>query len=176
MIVGLSLSAFTTLHVIISLIAIAAGLIVVVGMLGARRLPGTTAVFLATTVLTSVTGLLFPFSGLLPSHVFAIVSLVVLALAILALYALRLEGPWRWVYVLCALVALYLNVFVAVVQAFQKVAVLQPLSPTQSEPPFVIAQLAALVFFVILGALALRRFHPALAVKAPGAAPASGGV
>jgi hypothetical protein len=173
MILGLSLSAFTTLHVIVSLIAMAAGLIVVGGMLGARRLPGTTAGFLATTVLTSVTGLLFPFSGLLPSHVFAILSLVVLALALLALYAFRLEGPWRWVYVVSALVALFLNVFVAVVQAFQKVAPLQPLAPTQSEPPFLIAELAVLAVFVVLGALALRRFHPALPVGGAGAAPAS---
>jgi len=173
MILGLSLSAFTTLHVSVSLVAIAAGLIVVGGMLGARRLPGTTAVFLATSVLTSVTGLLFPFSGLLPSHVFAIVSLVVLALALLALYAFRLEGPWRWVYVVSALVALYLNVFVGVVQAFQKVALLQPLSPTQSEPPFLIAQLAVLAVFVVLGALALRGFHPVLPAGAAGAAPAS---
>ena len=170
MIVGLTLSAFTTLHVIVSLIAIAAGAIVVLGMLGARRLPGTTAVFLATTILTSVTGLLFPFAGLLPSHVFAILSLVVLALAVLALYVFRLEGRWRWVYVVTALVALYLNVFVAVVQAFQKVAVLQPLSPTQSEPPFLIAELAILALFVTFGALALRRFDPAPPVGAPGAA------
>ena len=173
MILGLSLSVFTTLHVSVSLVAIAAGFIVVGGMLGARRLPGTSAVFLATSVLTSVTGLLFPFSGLLPSHVFAIVSLVVLALALVALYAFRLEGPWRWVYVVSALVALYLNVFVGVVQAFQKVALLQPLSPTQSEPPFLIAQLAVLALFVAVGALALRGFHPVLPVGAAAAAPAS---
>src|SRR5262245_35476162 len=176
MILGLSLSAFTTLHVIVSLLAIAAGFIVVIGMLGGRRLPGTTAFFLATTVLTSLTGLLFPFSGLLPSHAFAILSLLVLALALAGLYVFRLAGPWRWIYVLGALVALYLNVFVAVVQAFQKVAVLQPLSPTQSEPPFLIAELAVLALFVILGAVALRRFHPALPVNPPGPAPASGGV
>jgi hypothetical protein len=171
MILGLSLSAFTTLHVIVSLLAIAAGLVVAVGMPAARPFPGTTAVFFATTLLTSVTGLLFPFSGLLPSHVFAILSLVVLALAVLALYVFRLEGQWRWVYVVSVLVALYLNVFVAVVQAFQKIAVLQPLSPTQSEPPFLIAELALLAVFGLLGALALRGFYPAWPV---GGATASG--
>lgn len=170
MIIGLSLSAFTTLHVIVSLIAIAAGFIVLLGMLGAHRLAGTTAIFLATTVLTSVTGLLFPFSSLLPSHAFAILSLVVLALAVLALYVFRLEGSWRWVYIISALIALYLNVFVAVVQAFQKVSFLQPLSPTQSEPPFFIAQLAILVLFVLLGAVALRKFYPATAAGAAAAA------
>jgi hypothetical protein len=170
MIIGLSPSAFTTLHVIVSLIAIAAGFIVLLGMLGARRLPGMTAIFLATTVLTSVTGLLFPYSRLLPSHVFAILSLVVLALAVLALYVFRLEGSWRWVYIVSALIALYLNVFVAVVQAFQKVSFLQPLSPTQSEPPFLIAELAILVLLVLLGAVALRKFYPDAAAGTPAVA------
>ena len=172
MVLGLSLSAFTTLHVIQSLLAIATGLIVVGGMLAARRLPGTTAVFLATTGMTSVTGLLFPFFGLLPSHVFAVLALVVLALALLALYAFRLEGPWRWVYVVSALIALYLNVFVAVVQAFQKLALLQPLSPTQSEPPFLIAELTVLALFVVCGALALKWFRSALPTGGGGPTPA----
>ena len=167
MIIGLSLSAFTTLHVILSLIGILAGIVVVLGMLGARRLPGWTALFLLTTVLTSVTGLLFPFSGLLPSHVLAIISLVVLALAVLALYVFDLAGIWRWVYVVSAVIALYLNVFVGVVQAFQKVAFLQPLSPTQSEPPFVIVQLAVLVIFILLGGWAVRSFYPNQRVASP---------
>jgi hypothetical protein len=167
MIIGLSLSAFTTLHVILSLIGILAGIVVVLGMLGARRLPGWTALFLLTTVLTSVTGLLFPFSGLLPSHVLAIISLVVLALAVLALYVFDLAGIWRWVYVVSAVIALYLNVFVGVVQAFQKVAFLQPLSPTQSEPPFVIVQLAVLVIFILLGGWAVRSFYPTQRVASP---------
>jgi hypothetical protein len=167
MIIGLSLSAFTTLHVVLSLIGILAGIVVVLGMLGARRLPGCTALFLLTTILTSVTGLLFPFSGLLPSHVLAIISLVVLALAVLALYVFDLQGIWRWVYVVSAVVALYLNVFVGVVQAFQKVAFLQPLSPTQSEPPFVIAQLAVLAIFILLGGWAIRSFHPTRRVASP---------
>jgi hypothetical protein len=167
MIIGLSLSAFTTLHVVLSLIGILAGIVVVLGMLGARRLPGWTALFLLTTILTSVTGLLFPFSGLLPSHVLAIISLVVLVLAVLALYVFDLQGIWRWVYVVGAVIALYLNVFVGVVQAFQKVAFLQPLSPTQSEPPFVIAQLAVLAIFILLGGWAIRSFHPTQRVATP---------
>src|SRR5262245_9077352 len=99
MLFGLSLSAFTTLHVVLSLIGIATGIVVVLGMLAGRRLPGTTALFLASTVLTSVTGLMFPFNGFLPSHAFAILSLLVLALALLALYAFQLAGPWRAVYI-----------------------------------------------------------------------------
>lgn len=167
MIIGLSLSAFTTLHVVLSLIGILAGIVVVLGMLAARRLPGWTALYLLTTILTSVTGLLFPFSGLLPSHVLAIISLVVLALAVLALYVFELRGTWRWVYVVAAVIALYLNVFVGIVQAFQKVSFLQPLSPTQSEPPFVIAQLAVLAIFVLLAGWAIRSFHPTQRVATP---------
>jgi hypothetical protein len=167
MIIGLSLSAFTTLHVVLSLIGILAGGVVVLGMLGARRLPGWTALFLLTTILTSVTGLLFPFSSLLPSHVVAIISLIVLALAVLALYVFQLEGIWRWVYVLGATIALYLNVFVGVVQAFQKIAFLQPLSPTQSEPPFLIAQLAVLAVFLLLGVWAIRSFYPTQRLATP---------
>jgi hypothetical protein len=167
MIFGLSLSGFTTLHVILSLIGIAAGLVVAFGMLGAGRLPGWTALFLATTILTSVTGFMFPFTQLLPSHVFGIISLIALALAVLAYYVFRLEGRWRWLYILSAVLALYLNVFVGVVQAFQKVSFLQPLSPTQSEPPFIIAQLAVLVLCLALGAVAIRSFHPAQPAASP---------
>jgi len=145
---------------VLSLIGIASGLIVVLGMLGGRHLGGLTEVFLATTVLTSVTGFLFPFTQLLPSHVFGVISLVVLAVALLALYALRLAGAWRSVYVVTAVVALYLNVFVGVVQAFQKLGPLQPLAPTQSEPPFLVAQLVVLVVFVAMGVLAVRAYHP----------------
>jgi hypothetical protein len=157
---GLSLSAFTTLHVAISLIGIASGFVVLYGMLDSKELGGWTALFLATTMLTSVTGFMFPFNDLLPSHVVGAISLTVLAVALLALYAFRLSGAWRWVYVAAALGALYLNVFVAVVQAFQKLAFLQPLAPTQSEPPFAVAQLVVLAMFLGLGFLAVRRFHP----------------
>jgi hypothetical protein len=166
MTLGLSLSAFTTLHVIISLVGIAAGFIVFYGMLASQRLDAWTAVFLATTILTSVTGFMFPINGVTPGLVLGAISLVVLAVALAALYVFRLAGPWRWVYVVTALLALYFNVFVGVVQAFQKLAFLQPLAPTQSEPPFAVAQLAVLVLFLALGYLAVRRFHP------DGAAPA----
>ena len=138
-------------------------------MLNASRLATWTAVFLATTVLTSVTGFLFPFEKLLPSHIFGIISLPLLAVAILALYAFRLAGPWRWIYVVTALVALYLNTFVAVVQAFLKIPPITALAPTQSEPPFAIAQLLLLAIVVGLGVLAVRRFRPGTAVPALGA-------
>jgi hypothetical protein len=160
MTLGLSLSAFTTLHVVISLIGIASGFVVLYGMLESKRLGGWTGLFLVTTILTSVTGFMFPFNGFLPSHVVGAISLVVLAVAVLALYAFRLAGAWRWVYVAAALAALYLNVFVGVVQAFQKLGFLQPLAPTQSEPPFAVAQLIVLATFLGLGVLAVRRFHP----------------
>jgi hypothetical protein len=166
MILGLSLSAFTTLHVIISLIGIVSGVVVVLGMLAGKRLPLATAVFLATTVLTSATGFLFPFTRLLPSHIVGIISLVVLAATLAALYGFHLDGPWRWVYVVGALLAFYLNVFVGVVQAFQKLAFLQPLAPTQSEAPFLVAQVLVLAVFVALGVLAVMRFHPEPAGRA----------
>ena len=158
---GLSLSTFTTVHVVISLIGIASGLVVLWGMLGSQRMPGLTAIFLLTTVLTSVTGFMFPFNGLLPSHIVGGISLVVLAVALIALYAFRLRGAWRWVYVVTAVVALYFNVFVGVAQAFQKFAVLQRLAPSQSDPPFIVAQTVVLALFLWLGYLAVRRFHPA---------------
>jgi hypothetical protein len=160
MMLGLSISAFTQLHVIISLLGIISGAIVLAGLLRSQYLDGWTAVFLVTTVLTSVTGFMFPFNGLLPSHVVGAISLVVLVAAILALYVYRLAGAWRWIYLSGALLALYLNVFVGVVQAFQKLAFLQPLAPTQSEPPFVAAQLAVLALFLWLGFLTVKRFHP----------------
>jgi len=159
MILGMSISTFTLVHVVLSLVGIFAGLVVVFGMLGSKKLEGWTAIFLATTVLTSVTGFFFPFDKILPSHIVGIISLVVLAFAILALYALHLAGPWRWIYVVSAMLALYLNVFVGVVQAFQKVPLLASLAPTQSEPPFLIAQAVVLVIFVGLGIAAVRSFH-----------------
>lgn len=166
MILGMSLSTFTTLHVVISLVGIASGAIVLLNMLGGRNSAGVTALFLATTVLTSATGFLFPFTHLLPSHVVGIISLIVLAAALLALYAFHLEAAWRWIYVAGAVLALYLNVFVAVVQAFQKLAFLQPFAPTQSEPPFIVAQTLVLAIFVVLGFLAVRSFHPASGSRA----------
>jgi hypothetical protein len=162
MILGMSLATFTAVHVVISLIGIAAGLIVVAGMLSASRLPGWTALFLTATVLTSVTGFFFPAARVLPSHVFGVVSLVVLAITIPALYVKRLAGPWRWIYVAGAVFALYLNTFVGVVQAFLKIPALNRLAPTQSEPPFLVAQLALAALFVVLGIQATRRFRPAV--------------
>ncbi|MGC1180704.1 MAG: hypothetical protein WA884_17200 [Methyloceanibacter sp.] len=155
MILGLSIHSFTVLHVVISLIGIVTGLVVLYGMLGAQRMSGWTAVFLAATVLTSVTGFLFPRAGFTPAQGVGIVSLVVLAAALLALYAFRLAGAWRWIYVISATLALYLNVFVGIVQAFQKVPFLQRLAPTQSEPPFIIAQTVVLAIFAVLGYLAV---------------------
>ena len=161
MILGMSDSTFTLVHVVLSLIGIVSGIIVVFGMLGANRLPGLTAVFLATTVLTSATGFLFPFTSFGPPQVIGALSLVVLAVAIYALYIGRLAGFWRWLYVIGAMLALYLNCFVAVVQAFQKLPFLQPLAPTQSEPPVVVAQVVVMAIFIALGIGAVRKFHPA---------------
>ena len=160
MILGMSLATFTTLHTIISLIAIAAGLVVVVGMVGAHPMGGWTALFLFTTILTSVTGFFFPFVQLLPSHILGVISLVVLAATLLALYGRHLAGAWRWIYVCTAVLALYLNVFVLVVQGFLKVPALKAFAPTQGEPPFVVAQTVVLLLFVVLGAIAVKRFHP----------------
>ena len=159
MIVGLSISTFTAVHVVVSLLGIFSGVVVLGGMFRSQRLPGWTALFLATTVLTSVTGFIFPSDHLLPSHIVGVISLVVLAVAILALYGYRRAGSWRWIYVASAGVALYLNVFVGVVQAFQKLPFLQPLAPTQSEPPFLITQLVVLALFVVLTVVAAIRFH-----------------
>ncbi len=160
MIWGMSESTFTLLHVVLSLVGIASGLIVVRGMVAGRRLPGWTALFLFTTVATSVTGFGFPFDHLLPSHKVGIVSLIVLAVAILARYGLRLAGPWRGVYVVTAALGLYFNAFVGVVQAFLKIPTLFALAPNQTEAPFVIAQLLVIVLLGVLTILALRRFRP----------------
>jgi hypothetical protein len=159
MILGMSISAFTSLHVVLSLIGIVAGLVVVIGMLRSKAANGWTALFLATTVLTSATGFLFPHDRVLPSHIVGVISLVVLAIAIAALYGYRLARSWRWIYVVTAMLALYLNVFVLVAQAFLKVAFLNALAPTQSDPPFIIAQLVVMVIFVVLGIRAVRSFH-----------------
>jgi hypothetical protein len=160
MILGISIPAFTTVHVIISLIGIAAGLLVLAGMLNANRLSGLTAIFLLTTVLTSVTGFLFPSSGFTPAQAFGYLSLVLLAIALAALYVFHLAGAWRWIYVATAVTALYLNCFVLVVQMFQKLPAINALAPNQSEPPFQISQGLLLLAFIVLGILAARRFHP----------------
>ncbi len=160
MILGMSTSAFTLFHVVLSLIGIVAGIVVVAAMFGSKTVNGWTALFLVTTVLTSVTGFLFPSDQVLPSHIVGVVSLLVLAIAIVALYGYRLARSWRWIYVAGAVLALYLNVFVLVAQAFQKVTFLNALAPMQSDPAFIIAQVIVLVIFVTLAVGALKTFHP----------------
>jgi hypothetical protein len=150
----------TLIHVLLSLVGIVTGFIVLAGMFDSRRLESWTVIFLITTVATSVTGFLFPFTQLLPSHIFGIISLIVLAIASAARYSFRLKDSWRWIYVATALVALYLNVFVLVVQAFLKVPGLKDLAPTQSEAPFLIAQTVVLVSFLYVGTRAAMRFRP----------------
>lgn len=161
MILGMSLATFTLVHVLISLVGIVTGFVVMFGMLGSKRFPGWTLWFLTTTVLTSATGFLFPFTKLLPSHIVATISLVLLAIALFALYGQHLSGIWRPIYVVTAIMALWFNVFVLIAQAFLKIAPLKALAPTGSEPPFLIAQGAALIFFVIVAIIALKKFRPA---------------
>lgn len=153
------MATFTLVHVAISLVAIASGFVVLFGLLTAKPFDRWTAFFLATTVLTSVTGFGFPFDHLLPSHVIGIISLVVLAIAIYARYVRSLSGAWRRVYVITALAALYFNVFVLVVQTFLKVPALKAMAPSQSEPPFLLAQGTLVVAFIILGTIATMRFR-----------------
>jgi hypothetical protein len=163
MMLGLSLSAFTTLHVIISLIAIVAGLVVMFGMLGSNRMPGLTAIFLLLTILTSVTGFMFPNNTVTPGIVVGILSCILLAIACIALYGMHLAGAWRWIYVVTALASLYLNVFVLVIQSFLKIPVLHELAPGNppAGPAFAVVQGIVLVFFVIVTIGAWRRFRPA---------------
>jgi hypothetical protein len=166
MILGMSFETFSLLHTVISLIGIATGLVALAGMLAGKLLKGWTGLFLLTTVLTTVTGFLFPISVFTPAIGVGIVSSVILVIALAALYVFHLAGAWRPIYVITAIFALYLNSFVGVVQAFQKVSFLQPLAPTQSEPPFLIAQGVVFVGFIIADYLAVKRFHPAVAAPA----------
>ena len=161
MVLGMSLAGFTVFHLIISMIAIALGFVVAGGMLASNRLPAWTAWFLILTILTSATGFLFPFTKILPSHVVAIISLVLLVVAAYALYSKGLAGIWRTIYVVTAMLALWFNVFVLVAQSFQKVALLNVYAPTGSEPPFAITQGIVLLFFVFLIVLGIRRFKTA---------------
>lgn len=174
MILGMSLATFTQFHVIISLIAILSGIVVAFGMLGARLMPGMTSLFLITTVATSVTGFMFEtpadaprvIGSLDPAKVIGLISLIILALAIVALYAYKLAGAWRGTYVVSAVIALYFNCFVLVVQSFQKIAFFHALAPTQKEPPFAIAQGVLLVLFIGLGVAAFKKFRPLLRAPA----------
>jgi hypothetical protein len=159
MILGMSTATYTFLHVLVSLVGIGSGLVVIFGFLTGKRLDGLTGVFLITTALTSLSGFGFPFDHLLPSHIVGIISLVILALAIPARYVFRLDGSWRWIYVIGATTALYLNVFVLVAQLFMKVPALKALAPTQTEPPFLVAQSVVLVAYLGLTVLATKKFH-----------------
>jgi hypothetical protein len=155
----LDIKTFTIIHVTISLLAIVSGFIVLFGLISAKRLDVWTAFFLATTILTSVTGFGFPIVGVTPGIVLGVISLVVLAIALYARYARHLMGVWRPIFVNTAVLALYLNFFVLIVQSFQKVPALKTLAPTQSELPFAITQLVALAVFIGLGFLATTGFR-----------------
>ena len=155
----LGMPPFTFFHVLLSVIGILSGVVVVLGLIAGKRFDGWTLVFLTTTLATSVTGFLFPFHKLLPSHVLGAMSLVLLAFAIYGRYSRRLAGGWRLTYVITAVISFYFNVFVLIVQLFEKVPALRALAPTQSESPFKIAQLSALLLFVLLGFLSARGFR-----------------
>ena len=155
------LSIFTFVHVLISLVGIFSGLVVAYALINASQLDRWTSVFLWTTVLTSVTGFMFPFHGFKPSYVVGAISLVVLALAIFALYRQHLAGGWRTTYVINSMIALYLNVFVLVVQLFRRVPSLKALAQTQTEPAFKITQLVVLLVFVAITVLATTKFRHA---------------
>ena len=177
MILGLSTANFTLLHVIISLVAIVSGLVVLFGMLGSHRMAGWTLFFLVTTILTSVTGFFFPIHGFTPALGVGAVSLVILLIALVALYGKHLTGAWRWIYVVTAVTVLYFNALVLIVQAFQKISFLNPLAPQVGLPfperqntHFAIAQVVAMAFFVVLGILAALRFRPGPAISGQRAA------
>jgi len=155
-----AVSILTIVHVLLSLVGIGSGFIVIRGLIGSQKLESWTVVFLATTVATSVTAFMFPFGGITPGIVLAMISLVALAITIAARYKFHLLGGWRAAYVIAAVLAQYLNFFVLIVQCFQKIPSLRALAPTQSEPPFAIAQLVALIAFLVLGVLSTLRFRP----------------
>ncbi len=160
MVFGMSLQTYTAIHVAISLIAIVSGLIVLAGMFSAKLMNGLTALFLATTAATSITGYGFPFVKVTPADILGALSLIALAIAVFARYSKRLASGWRRTYVITAVIALYFNVFVLVVQSFEKVHVLHALAPTQTEAPFAVAQLLVLALFTIAGLMAVKRFRP----------------
>ena len=159
MILGMSLAAYTELHVITSLLGIVSGLIVLASLLTGKLLRIVNALFLITTVLTSAGGYLFPFTHILPSHIIGAISLLILAVAIYALYGAHLAGGWRRTYVITAMAALYLNCFVLVFQLFLKIPAIHALAPTQSEPPFAIAQITLLILFIVLIIIAVKKFR-----------------
>ena len=153
------MTTLTFVHVVLSLIGILTGFVVVYGLLTAKRLDGWTALFLASTVATSVTGFFFPFHGVTPADVFGVLSLIVLPIAMFARYGRNLAGAWRRTYVITAMIALYLNVFIFIVQSFEKSPTLRALAPTQSAPPFMVTQLVVLVLFVVLTIATAKKFR-----------------
>ncbi len=160
MALGMSLATFTFIHVLISVVGIGSGLVVLYGLLVGKPLNRITAIFLISTLLTSVSGFGFPFDHLSPAHKLGMLSIAVLALAFPARYLFHMAGAWRWIYVVTAAIALYFNVFVLIVQSFEKVPSLKAAAPTQKEPPFLVAQLIVLIAFALLTILAAVRFHP----------------
>jgi hypothetical protein len=167
MILGMSTAAFTLLHVVISLIGIATGVVVVYGLLNNRELRGWTAWFLATTVLTSATGFLFHSNSIGAPHIVGVLSLILLGAALYALYGPELKGRWRSVFIVTAVAALYFNVLVSIVQAFQKLPFLHEVAPTGKELPIGVAQLVVLMAFVAIGIRAVRRFRPSQVTEDP---------
>lgn len=160
----MGMPALTFVHVVISLIGILTGFIVVFGMFAGNPLNGWTALFLVSTVLTSVTGFIFfPITKVTPGIIVGVLSLIALAITIVARYVKRMEGGWRGAYVITAVLAFYLNFFVLIAQSFEKAPALHDAAPTQSEPPFLVAQTIALILFIIFGVLGMKRFHPASA-------------
>jgi hypothetical protein len=160
MVLGMSVQAFTAFHIALSVAGLLSGVVVVLGMLKDKRLPRWTAVFVITTIATSATGFLFHSLSFGPPHLIGVISLIVLTGAVAALYIYRLSDGWRSVFVATAVLALYLNAFVGVAQAFQKIAFLHALAPTGSEPPFLMAQAVVLMLFVLIAVPSLTRFHP----------------
>ena len=160
MILGMSIPVFLTLHVTLSLVGIVSGLAAAAAMVQGRYPAGVTAVFLATTTLTSATGFPLPPYGFDPPRVVGTLSLVLLAFAVAGLYVFKRAGAWRWIYIGTALAALYLNCFVAVIQSFQKIPAVNALAPTQTEPAFLIAQVVLLMAFIAIGVIAIRGKHP----------------
>jgi hypothetical protein len=154
------LQIYTIIHTLLSLVAIATGFVVLFGLLGSDRLDGWTKWFLITALATTVTGFFFPFHGLTPAIKLGVISAIVLAITIYARYSRDLTGGWRWIYVIGAVISLYFNLFVLVVQSFEKIPGLHAMAPTQSESPFKVTQLIVLALSILLGIAAVIRFHP----------------
>jgi hypothetical protein len=158
MVLGMSLSTYTTLHVLISLIGIGTGFIVLFGLINGRLLSPWNGVFLVTTILTSLTGFAFPNTKITPGIILGVLSMIVLAVALIALYVFHLRKAWRRTYAITAMIALYFNVFVLIAQSFKHVPAFHALAPTGTETPFKIAQTLLLLLFVALIATAARKF------------------